>query len=204
MKLAVYFTISAFLLGMSAAAQSKPSTPDSAVTVRPNYSPSQEFSLSGAACPIRMRALQGTGHGLVAVRDDHKAPVPECPLDRVGTSDKCPSSSQRIHLILANSPSKTYASATVFVRGLTPKGRIERADSGAAGPSEISKTLTVTFAPEDEKSMSADLVLPGFSSVTFVQLKSITYQDGSSWKMNGELGQMCRVAPDPLMLIAVQ
>ncbi len=90
----------------------------------------------------------------------------------------------------------------MFVRGLTPKGRVERADSFAQGPSEISKTLEVTFAPEDAKSLSADLVLPGFSSVTFIQLKSITYKDGSSWKVDGQAEQSCRVAPDPLMLIA--
>ena len=50
--------------------------------------------------------------------------------------------------------------------------------------------------------MSADLVLPGFSSVTFVQLKSITYKDGSSWKVDGQAEQACRVTPDPVMLIA--
>jgi hypothetical protein len=181
MKLAACFAVSASLVGLMAAAQSKSTS---------------------EMCPVQMRAVQGTGHGLVAVRDDHKAPPPECPLDRVGTSANCPSSSQSIHLILTDPPTKTYASATVFVRGLTPKGRVERADSFVKGPSEISKTLEVTFAPEDEKSMSADLVLPGFSSVTFIQLKSITYKDGSSWKMDGELGQMCGVAPDPLMLIA--
>jgi hypothetical protein len=77
-------------------------------------------------------------------------------------------------------------------------------NSFAKGASEISKTLNVTFAPEDEKSVSAELVLPGFSSVTFVQLKSVTYQDGSAWKVDGQAEQACRVAPDPLMLIANQ
>ena len=32
--------------------------------------------------------------------------------------------------------------------------------------------------------MSADLVLPGFGRVTFIQLKSIVPKDGSSWKMD--------------------
>jgi hypothetical protein len=195
MKLAACFAISASLLGVMAAAQSKSTS---------------------EICPVSMRALQGTGHGLVAVRDDHKVPPTECPLDRVGTSANCPSSSQRIHLILVNPATKRYASARVFVRGLTPEGRIEHADFFVNGlsessathqvtkvsSSEISKTLEVRFAPEDEKSMSADLVLPGFSSVTFVQLKSVTYQDGSSWKVDGQAEQACRVAPDPLMLIA--
>lgn len=181
MKLAVCFAISASLLGVMAAAQSKSTS---------------------EICPVSMRALQGTGHGLVAVRDDHKAPPPKCPLDRVGTSADCPSSSQRIHLVLADPATKKYASATVFVSGLTPKGRTQRVDSFSNGTSEISKTLEVTFAPEDEKSVSAELILPGFSSVTFIQLKSITYQDGSSWKVDGQTEQACRIAPDPLMLIA--
>jgi hypothetical protein len=106
--------------------------------------------------------------------------------------------SQRIHLILQNPQSKTYASAKIVVRGLSPKGRsllTERARTD-----DLAKALDVAFVPDDEKSVSADLLLPGFTSVTAIELQSVTYQDGTTWSVADHLA--CRVAPDPLMLIA--
>ena len=62
------------------------------------------------------------------------------------------------------------------------------------------KTITVTFAPEDAGSVAADLVLPGFTSVSAVELQSITYQNGAVWSI--AKGETCRVTPDRMMLVA--
>ena len=191
-----------FLLGAACAAAQNTAQPAVSFGVagmgqlsadRQNYSPSDASDFTEGMCPVRMRALQGTGQGLLAVRDTPRVEGP----------------SQTIHLILVNPQSKKYAGAKVAIRGLAPKGKIVNAAPGStgpssAGPAEIIKTLDVTFSPEDDKSVVADLVLPGFSAVTFVQLKSVTYQDGSSWKLDEQVAGMCRVAPDPLMLIANQ
>jgi len=45
----------------------------------------------------------------------------------------------------------------------------------------------------------ADLWLPGFTSVTSIELMEVTYADGSAWKISGS--NVCRVQPNPLMLI---
>jgi hypothetical protein len=189
MRRAALFAVALWIVSVTAlAAQSSSASSDRSGLVKPNYSTSDTYNLSGAMCPVHMRALQGSGYGLLAVRD---APRVEGP-------------SQTIHLVLVNPQSKKYASAKVVASGLSPKGRMQNAASGSGGHSEITKTLDVTFSPEDDKSMAADLVLPGFTAVSSIQLKSVTYQDGSSWNMDGQLVGMCRVAPDPLMLIANQ
>jgi hypothetical protein len=99
-----------------------------------------------------------------------------------------------------NPKPKQFASAKVVVRGLSPKSHSLLTEN--ARPADLTKTLDVTFVREDEMTVSADLVLPGFTSVTSIELQSVTYQDGSTWSVADH--QVCRVAPDPFMLIANQ
>jgi hypothetical protein len=141
-----------------------------------------ELSAPGAACPVGMRALQGAGYGLVHVRGAEQPDVP----------------GQRVHLIITNGVRGTARNAQVLVRGLSPKNRA-RDVSGLDQIPDTSKTMGVTFQPEDATSVAADLVLPGFTSVSSVELQSITYQDGSTWNIARD--EACRVAPDPMMLI---
>jgi hypothetical protein len=148
------------------------------------------ISLPAPTCPVNMRALQGSGTGLVAVRGEQKAAV----------------SSQRIHLILTNRTSSKIAGAKVKVFGLSGKNRIEQAWSDQLAltnwdkVSDLTRTLDVTFAPEGDKDVATDLVLPGFTSVSSIRLESIRYQDGSTWALAGP--QACYLAPDRIMLVA--
>jgi hypothetical protein len=144
-------------------------------------------------CPVSMHALQGTGTGLLAVHGDQRA---------AGFA-------QRIHLILTNPMSAEIAAAKVKVFGLSSKNRVEQASANQngtldlrnqKGSFDLTRTLDVAFTPEGEKDVAADLVLPGFTSVGFIQLESLTYKGGSTWAVAGR--QACRVAPDPLVLIA--
>lgn len=135
------------------------------------------------ACPVTARALQGTGYGLVHVRGAEPPHVP----------------GQRIHLIVSNSASGKARSARVLVTGLSSKGRM-RGISTTGDRSDMSRTIIVTFAPEDAASVAADLVLPGFTSVSAVELQSIAYQDGAVWSI--AKGETCRVTPDRMMLVA--
>jgi hypothetical protein len=146
--------------------------------------------LPASTCPVSMHALQGRGSGLVAVRD-------EKPIE---------GSSQRVHLILSNPRSAVVAGAKVKVFGLSGKNRLERTSAHSLdltnreGASDLARTLDVTFAPEGDKDVSTDLVLPGFTSVRSIELESLTYKDGSTWAVAGQ--QACHVAPDAMMLIA--
>jgi hypothetical protein len=146
--------------------------------------------LPASTCPVSMHALQGSGTGLVAVRGEQPVAV----------------FSQRIHLILTNPKSSKITGAKVMVFGLSGKNRIEQASSDQLdltnrdSASDLTRTLDVTFAPEGDKDVATDLVLPGFTSVSSIHLESIRYQDGSTWTVAGR--QACHVAPDPLMLVA--
>ena len=70
----------------------------------------------------------------------------------------------------------------------------------ASSASDINRTLDVTFTSEADGSSTAELDLPAFTSVQTVRLDSITYADGSTWKVAD--ARVCSVAPDGFMLIS--
>ena len=76
---------------------------------------------------------------------------------------------------------------------------VQTAGLSNTGAAEATKILTVSFSADDG-SASADVHVPGFTSVSSVELQQVTYADGSTWKMSSS--SFCRVAPDPLMLVA--
>ena len=184
MKRAGYFAASLLFFGVTTlAAQNKSASAAPSGIVRPNYSTSNAYDLSGVTCPVKVRALQGFGYGLVKIRGEQPVEGP----------------AQRIHLVLANPKSKEIAKAKVIVLGLSPKNRAKRV-SDLHGATDLTRALEVTFAPEDANNVSAELVLPGFTSVISIELQSITYRDGTTWTVADH--KACQVAPDPLMLIA--
>lgn len=143
-----------------------------------------------SACPVSMTAKQG---GLTEmIKTGQKPPEPQ-------QYEPMPKPSQRIHLILSGSgKGKQVTSATVTARGLSARGRMDRTASG--GASDLRRTLDVTFTADEDNTVSAYVDLPAFTSVSSLQLESITYSDGSTWKVPD--GRVCRVTPDPVMLIA--
>jgi hypothetical protein len=165
---------SLFLLGAVASiAQNNPAPPSNDYVM---YFPAP-------TCPVAMRALQGTGRGLLAVRDGKRIDGP----------------SQNIRLVLAHPESKNVTAATITVRGHSGKSRIENA-SVAKDASLLARTLDVRMSSETSSEDFVNLVLPGFTSVTSIELNTITYGDGSTWTVSGQ--KSCHVAPDPFMLVA--
>jgi hypothetical protein len=149
--------------------------------------------LPAPTCPVTMHALQGSGTGLVPVRGEPRVS----------------GASQRLHLVLTSSKSAKIAGAKVKVFGLSGKNRIEQASANPdhtldltnqKSTFDLTRTLDVTFTPEGETSIATDLVLPGFTSVSSIQLESLSYKDGSTWAVAGQ--RACNVAPDPMMLVA--
>jgi hypothetical protein len=140
--------------------------------------------LPAPTCPVRMHALQGSGSGLVQVRN---APPDTRP-------------TQRIHLILATEQTPKVAAARVTVRGLSGRDRAVPTPAAMGLTPDRTRTLEVRFSPESATEVAADLVLPGFTAMLSVQLDSLTYSDGSIWVVPGT--QACHVAPDPLMLVS--
>ena len=139
----------------------------------------------GSNCPIGMHADQGVWDRTVRVWQGQK----ERTLQPFG---------QRILLSLAVSGPSPIVSATVKVRGLTGKNRVLQ--TGTVGGDGV-KIMKITFVQKPEGVFS-DLYVPGFTSVSSIELLEFSYSDGRVWKIGGS--SVCRVAPDPMMLIANQ
>jgi hypothetical protein len=138
-------------------------------------------------CPVDMRVRQRMGGAAVAA-------------DENGVKRRM--FAQRLRLLLndlrPDMAGRKVVSATVTVHGTGVKARMQHAGSGNDRDS-IVKTLSVDLANWGEPGFSGDLFVPGFTSTSRVDLESVTYDDGSTWKLSKN--ESCRVAPDPMMLI---
>ena len=158
--------------------------------------------VTAPSCPIAMHAKQGSGAGLVMVRKQK-------PDEKDGGAWPAPKPGQQIHLILGkmsggqfSDPSR-IAGATVTVKGLSARDRARpAADPSGNSPSDLRRTMNVTFVIENDGTISADLNLPGFTSVNSVKLDSVALKDGSTWTLDDL--KTCVVTPDRMMLIANQ
>lgn len=107
---------------------------------------------------------------------------------------------QRLHLTLVSPDSNRITGATVTVRGLTPKNRVTQTLTSPSKSPDAAKTLSITFQAGPGKEVSSDLLVPGLSAVYSIDLDSITYADGSTWKLAAE--NVCRTPIDGFMLIS--
>jgi hypothetical protein len=139
------------------------------------------------SCPVALRAQQGVDITRREVGDLH--PSRDLVLKDGG---------QLIHLLMTNPDARHIVAANVTVRGLTEKKRLVETLTTDES-SDAAKTMDVRFAPGTGKEISTSLRLPGFSAVQTVELNSVTYDDGSLWKVAA--GNVCRSQVDPLMLV---
>jgi hypothetical protein len=139
---------------------------------------------AGSSCPVLFSAKQGGDGGLVTTG---KPAPPE------------PGISQQIFLSISDTHSSAVTGATVTVHGLTPKSRFRPIELGTDGPAQTSRSLSVSFSKDAMGETGAGLLLRGFSAVFSIDIDAITYADGSTWKAGEGL---CRVVPDPMMLVS--
>jgi len=154
-----------------------------------------------AGCPISMRAQQkGMGDLLLADK---------------GREGKVDGPVQRIHLTLGKETenSEEIARVRVTVHGTGAENRMYRVPAGEAGSgiegsggfrmgptADRMRTFDLAFRPNGEGEIATDLLLRGFTSVTWINLDSVTFVDGAVWTSGAKLS--CRTSPDLLMLIA--
>jgi hypothetical protein len=127
------------------------------------------------ACPVSMRIQHRSDGNLVRTQSAHPK-----------------GAGQRLHITLAGLDSKQIVKATLTVYGLSAKGQ----DTS----SEMTQTATVPFAASANGGFSADFWVPGMTAVQLIDLKSIQYSDGSTWKLAD--GQTCQARPDLFMLVS--
>jgi hypothetical protein len=146
------------------------------------------------ACPLDMRVRQGLGGYTRAIGKD---------------GPQSDASAARLHLTLHDPrPNKTtqrMVNATVTVRGLNGRDHVMALpnmgpDGSDLRPYRITRTMTIPLEDLGSRDINAELQLPGFTATTWVELKSITYDDGAIWTFNSPAE--CGVRPDPLMLVS--
>lgn len=173
MKLASLVSF-AFLFGSFAAAQSAGPQNAQALVAHP--------PLTSMGCPVSLHAQHGSSGNILKVDKTRPAGI-----------------AQLLHLILADADARQIVEGSLTVRGISGKGRIAQA-RGSSDAGDVVKNLNVRFHPQEGANVAADMWAPGMTAVLSVELNSVTFADGSVWRFAGRDG--CRVAPDPLMLIA--
>jgi len=140
-----------------------------------------------SGCPIGMTANQGVWDHTIRVRQGQQEKVTQ-PFG------------QRIFLTLNDSHPASIVAATVKVYGLTGKNHMMQTNGNANANGEATRIIQVTFAVSQNGGVTGDLYIPGFTAVNSIELIQVSYKDGRVWRIGGP--SVCRVAPDPMMLIA--
>jgi hypothetical protein len=137
--------------------------------------------ITSGGCPVSLRALHGSSGNMLKVDKTRPAGI-----------------AQLLHLIVTNPDSQQIVSARVRVRGLSGKGRMTQTANLDAG--DATRSMEARFSSGADKEASSDVWVPGMTAVLQVELNSVTFADGSTRKFEGV--EACRIAPDPLMLVA--
>ncbi|HUA99609.1 MAG TPA: hypothetical protein VMA34_14860 [Terracidiphilus sp.] len=144
---------------------------------------------AGAGCPVWMRLQQTLGGRLESVQNGKR------------TED----SATRLYLTLSTpafGPMAVHGvrSAMITVYRLNGRQHLELIGPGpTAMDAGVPRSLKVQFDRVDGKSV-ADLWLADFGPVSFLEVNSLVYADGSVWEPSP--GQSCRVTPDPFELVS--
>lgn len=154
-----------------------------AVQDAPAHTMVLEIAAPAANCPVSLRAQQMPGGDRMMVN---------------GVPGKA--IAQMLHLTAIAPRSRQVVAANVTVRGYSSKARFLPTRLSNQDAADASKTLDVAFNFATNKETSADVSVAGFSAVTVVDLNSVTYSDGSTWKLAA--GSACRSWIDGFMLVA--
>jgi hypothetical protein len=140
-------------------------------------------SVLGSNCPVELRAQPAGGGNMAYANGPQK--------DMAYTS--------RVHLIFGNRKSREIVAVRVTVRGLAPWARVVPMDSGAQASHELAKTVDLKLNVPTGKNGERDVTLKSFASITRVDLESVEYADGTSWKASAM--QSCHIVPELFMLV---
>jgi hypothetical protein len=154
--------------------------------------PAAASTSSSPGCPVSLTARQRAWGDLMEINRAHNSNGILKPVGGPG---------QRIALAVKSaSEMARVVKARVTVHGTGLNGRALPLQFGGDSPTPRTKTLDVTFSDSGPAEALAELKLPGFTSVSWISVESVTYADGSNW--NAAPARSCRTDLDPLMLIA--
>ncbi len=121
-----------------------------------------------------------------------------------GTATVPPESSavkegQKLHVSVTAPQAKRIVAANVTVRGYANKSRFMTVLSTGNG-FDAFRTVDVRFSEDGKEGSIADFAVPNLTAVGAIDLNSVTYADGSTWKVADN--QSCRTPIDGFMLVS--
>lgn len=137
-------------------------------------------------CPVDMQAQRQVGVGEL-----QKLPL---------STDQPAGPAQEIRLTLTNPTFAKIIGVQITAYGLNSKGQLSPARATADDSSAINKSFDLKIKVDPESEASVDLSLPGFTSVTLINVDSIHYAGGSTWHPSAL--HTCHVVPNGMMLIS--
>ena len=135
------------------------------------------------SCPVDIRAQKDAGQ------------LQQVPV----TGQQTPGPSQNLHLTLTNPTYAEIVGVRLTAYGLNAKGQLTPAKTASNASSAMQKTFDLKLKVDPKSVGSVDLVLTGFTAVTYLNVDSIRYAGGSKWQPTAQ--RTCHVVPDPTMLI---
>ncbi|RZU39740.1 hypothetical protein [Edaphobacter modestus] len=118
----------------------------------------------------------------------------------VETAGRTQDAAPQLQLNWENRHGKDIVAATIEVRGYDASPQIIPADL-AVSP-KLKKTFNLNVNLSGDGKTTTDLRVRPFASVSWIDLRSIEYADGTHW--NAAAGETCRVVPSRLVLVGAQ
>jgi hypothetical protein len=137
-------------------------------------------------CPVDISAKRGLGPGQMQRSLDN------------GRQD--PGPSQALQLTLNNTSYSEIVGVRVTAYGLNAKGQLTPANVESNDSSAIEKTINLDLKVNPKSTGSVELMLNGFTTVTYLSVDSIRYARGSTWQPTAQ--HTCHVVPNGIMLIS--
>jgi hypothetical protein len=106
---------------------------------------------------------------------------------------------RKLYLTFGNQEDKYIVGATITVYGYDTTPRVMPARPMAINSAELSRTVSLKLDLASGKSEGSEVTMHSFATVSRIDLESLDYADGSSWKARSDTG--CHVVPDGLILV---
>lgn len=152
----------------------------------PDAAPSifqKNIASSADVCPVSLRA-QRQGTAVMHNAGDHQP-------------DRAPM--QQLELTLTNAHTRNVVSAVIKVHGFDGSVRAIPADPIRRGSHELTRTVELNLTVLGKHSASTDLTVQRFGTVSRIDVESVEFADGTSWRA-AEQG-LCSFTPDLYMLV---
>ena len=106
---------------------------------------------------------------------------------------------QYLQVTMSNSKSVDIVGAQITAHGFDAKTRYLPAQLPLTASPDLTKTVDLDLTVKSRGNESTDLRLARFTAVSWIDLDSVTYADGTTW--HSSAGKTCHVVPELMRLV---